>query len=57
MRVAAEATHYALLTAPDLLAAARLAMETPDAPVLAALRHRFATTDGLVAAADLLGEG
>ena len=57
LRVAAEATSYALLPAPDLFRAARAALAGADDETLAAIRARIAETDGLVDLADLLGEG
>lgn len=57
LRVASEATRYAVVTAWDLFAAASLAMANPDAPALTEVRQRLATTDGVVTLADLLGEG
>ena len=57
LRVAAEATSYALLPAPDLFRAARAALAGADDATLAALRERIAATDGLVDLSDLLGEG
>ena len=57
LRVAAEATSYALLPAPDLFRAARAALAGADDETLAAIRTRIAETDGLVDLADLLGEG
>ncbi len=54
LRIAAEATGYALLTATELFTAASAALgETPD-ETLAALRRRLVTTDGLVEFDDLL---
>ena len=49
LRVASEATRYAVVTATDLFAAACLALETPDAPALGEFRARLAGTDGVVA--------
>jgi hypothetical protein len=57
LRVAAEATSYALLPAPDLFRAARAALAGADDDTLAAIRTRVAETDGLVELSDLLGEG
>ena len=57
LRVAAEATSYALLPAPELFQAARAALAGADEETLAALRARLLETDGLVTLADLLGEG
>jgi hypothetical protein len=48
LRVAAEASHYALLTAPDLFAASMLAMGGAPDEALARLRRRLFETDGLV---------
>ena len=56
LRVAAEATSYALLPAPELFRAARAALAGADDQTLAAIRTRIAETDGLVDLADLLGE-
>ena len=54
LRIAAEATGYALLTATGLFTAASVALgETPD-ETLAALRRRLVATDGLVEFDDLL---
>lgn len=57
LRVAAEATSYALLPAPELFNAARAALAGADDETLAALRARIAGTNGLVDLSDLLGEG
>jgi hypothetical protein len=55
LRVAAEATRYAVVTATDLFAAACLAITAPDASVFAQVRSRLCATDGVVSLADLLG--
>ncbi len=57
LRVAAEATSYALLPAPELFSAARAALAGADDDTLAAIRARIAETNGLVDLSDLLGEG
>ena len=57
LRVAAEATSYALLPAPELFNAARAALAGADDETLASLRARIAGTNGLVEFSDLLGEG
>ncbi len=57
LRVAAEATSYALLPAPELFHAARAALAGADDETLASLRARIAETNGLVDLSDLLGEG
>jgi len=54
LRVAAEATRYALITASELYAATCYGLGEPDAAVLTAIRERLATTDGVVTLADLL---
>jgi hypothetical protein len=54
LRVAAEATSYALLTATELFAAARYALEGADDGALAAIRARIVETDGVVELADLI---
>ena len=55
LRVAAEATSYALLTASDLFAAARYALEGVDDGALAAIRARILETNGVVELTDLTG--
>ena len=57
LRVGAESTRYALLTATELFAAARAAMAGADEATLSAVRLRLAETDGVVTLGDLLGEG
>jgi hypothetical protein len=57
LRVASEATRYALLPAPALFAAARTAIAGGDSTVLASVRQRLLETDGVVSLADLIGEG
>ena len=57
LRVAAEATSYALLPAPELFSAARAALAGADDDTLASIRTRIAETNGLVDLSDLLGEG
>jgi hypothetical protein len=54
LRVAAEATRYAVVTASDLFAAATLALASPDAPALAEVRARLASTDGVISLAEVL---
>ena len=56
LRVASEATRYALLPAPALFAAARAAMTGADPATLATIRQRLIATDGLITLAGLLGE-
>jgi hypothetical protein len=56
LRVASEATHYALLTAPMLFAATRAAIADGNPAMLAAIRRRLVDTDGLVSLADVVGE-
>lgn len=48
LRVAAEASRYALMTAPDLFAASMLAMGGAGDEVIAPLRRRLFETDGVV---------
>ena len=57
LRVAAEATHYALLPAPLLFAAARAALGGAEPETLTAVRRRLAETDGVVSLADVISEG
>lgn len=57
LRVAAEATSYAVLPAPELFAAASAALEGLDDGTSAAIRERLATHDGVVSLGDLLGVG
>ena len=54
LRVAAEATSYALVTASDLFSAARHALRGAGDGVLAAIRARMVETDGVVELADLI---
>ena len=54
LRVAAESTRYAVLTAPVLYRAALAALGGASAETLAAIRARIATTDGIVTLDDLL---
>ena len=56
LRVAAESTRYALLTATELFAAARCALEGADEETLAAIRRRLVETDGPVELTDPVGE-
>lgn len=56
LRVAAAASGYALLLAPDLFAAALLALAGADPSTLAAVRRRLFETDGVVGLGDLVGE-
>jgi hypothetical protein len=48
LRVAAEASRYALLTAPDLFSAATLRLSDGSDEALAAIRRRLIETDGVV---------
>ncbi|MGE0226882.1 MAG: hypothetical protein AB7I38_13795 [Dehalococcoidia bacterium] len=48
LRVASEASRYALLTAPELFRAAMLAYEVAEGDVLSSLRRRLLETDGVV---------
>ena len=57
LRVAAEATSYALLPAPALFRAAAAALGGLGDGALAALRARIASADGLVELGDLLDGG
>ena len=57
LRVAAEATSYAVLPASELFNAARAALAGLDDDALAAVRTRLFEHNGIVALADLLGEG
>jgi hypothetical protein len=54
LRVAAEATRYAVLPARALFAAAVVALEGAPAETLAAIRARILSTDGVVALGDLV---
>ena len=54
LRVAAEATGYALLTATDLFAAARHALEGADEATLASMREALVGSDGAVPLTDLV---
>ena len=54
LRVAAESTRYAVILAPVLFAAARAALEGAPAEVLAKMRERIASTDGIVVLDDLV---
>lgn len=54
LRVAAEATRYALLPSRMLFAAAVYALEGASDDALAAIRQRLITTDGIVSLADLV---
>ena len=55
LRVAAEATSYAVLPSSELFAAASAALDGLDDEALAALRARLAEHDGVVSLGDLLG--
>ena len=55
LRVAAEATSYAVLPSSELFAAASAALEGLDDETLAALRGRLVEHDGVVSLGDLLG--
>ncbi len=55
LRVAASASGYALLTTPDLFAAALLGLAGADPSTLAAIRKRLFETDGVVELGDLVG--
>ena len=55
LRVAAEATSYAVLPSPELFAAASAALEGLDDETLASLRARLVEHDGVVSLGDLLG--
>ena len=57
LRVAAEATGYALLTAGELFAAARDALEGAGEETLAAMRQRLLSTDGVVTLSELVKAG
>ena len=57
LRVAAEATSYAVLPASELFNAARAALAGLDDDALAAVRARLFEHNGIVALGDLLGEG
>lgn len=57
LRVAAEATSYAVLPSSELFAAAAAALEGLDDEALTALRARLVEHDGVVSLGDLLGEG
>lgn len=48
LRIASEASRYALLTAPDLFRAAMLGMEEGNNDALASIRRQLVETDGLV---------
>ena len=54
LRVAAEATRYAVLPARALFACAVAALEGASDDTLAAIRQRILTTDGIVALGDLV---
>lgn len=51
LRVAAEASRYAVLAAPELFRAAMRTFEGADAEALAAIRRRLLETDGVVSLA------
>ena len=55
LRVAAEATSYAVLPAPELFRAALAALDGLGGDALAAIRGRLCAQDGVVALGDLLG--
>src|SRR5262249_31655802 len=54
LRVAAEATRYAVIAAPVLFAAARAALAGAPTDTLSRIRERLATTDGVVRLDDLV---
>ncbi len=54
LRVAAEATRYAVIPARALFAAAVFALEGGSSDTLAQIRERLMTTDGVVALGDLV---
>ena len=53
LRVAAESLHYAVLPAPALFDAAMSALNGASTPVLASIRSRLLSTDGIVDLGDL----
>ena len=55
LRVAAEATSYAVLPSSELFAAASAALDGLDDETLAAIRARLVEHDGVVSLGDLLG--
>ena len=55
LRVAAESLHYAVLPAPALFEAAMAALNGASTPVLASIRARLLSTDGVVDLGDLVG--
>ena len=55
LRVAAESLHYAVLPATALFDAAMAALNGASTPVLASIRARLLSTDGIVELADLVG--
>ena len=57
LRVASEATRYALITAPELFMTASAALDGLPAEALANIRLRMMTTDGLVQLDDLVAAG
>ena len=54
LRVAAEATRYAIVTTDELFAAAVSALEGAGEAALAAMRKRLLETDGVATLRDLL---
>ena len=56
LRVAAEATSYAVLPSTELFAAAAAALDGLDDEALAAIRARLVEDDGIVSLGELLGE-
>ena len=57
LRIASEATRYALITAPELFTTASAALDGLPAEALANIRLRMMTTDGLVLLDDLVEAG
>lgn len=53
LRVAAEASRYAILTAPDLFTASLLGLADGNEEALAEIRRRLVETDGVVALDDI----
>ncbi len=56
LRVAAEASQYALLTAPDLFSASMLALGGVEDAALAAMRRQLIETNGVVSLGDMLDQ-
>lgn len=57
LKVAAEATGYALLTTTDLFIVSRWALESDDDRTLTAIQERIVMTDGLLRLPEILDEG